>query len=65
MVDNRQCRTFTFTLIDVITTVRKNLGSAEIWTRIAGFRVQSANRYTTEPLNKYQNNNGIFSIIRL
>ncbi len=25
-------------------------GSAEIWTRIAGFRVQSANHYTTEPL---------------
>ena len=24
-------------------------GPAEIWTRIAGFRVQSANRYTTEP----------------
>ena len=24
-------------------------GSAEIWTRIAGFRVQSANHYTTEP----------------
>ena len=27
----------------------KNVGSAEIWTRIAGFRVLSANRYTTEP----------------
>ena len=25
-------------------------GSAEIWTRITGFRVQSANHYTTEPL---------------
>ena len=24
-------------------------GSAEIWTRIVGFRVQSANHYTTEP----------------
>ena len=28
----------------------KIAGSAEIWTRIAGFRVQSANHYTTEPL---------------
>ena len=25
------------------------LGSTEIWTRIAGFRVQSANHYTIEP----------------
>ena len=24
-------------------------GSTEIWTRIAGFRVQSANHYTMEP----------------
>ena len=28
---------------------QKYQGSAEIWTRIAGFRVLSANRYTTEP----------------
>ena len=28
----------------------KNLGSTEIWTRIAGFKVQSANHYTMEPL---------------
>ena len=28
----------------------KNGGPAEIWTRIAGFRVLSANRYTTGPL---------------
>ena len=28
----------------------KNLGSTEIRTRIAGFRVQSANHYTIEPL---------------
>ena len=27
----------------------KNLGSTEIWTRIAGFKVQSANHYTIEP----------------
>ena len=27
----------------------QNLGSTEIWTRIAGFRVQSANHYTTRP----------------
>ena len=27
----------------------KKLGSTEIWTRIAGFRVQSANHYTIEP----------------
>ena len=25
-------------------------GSTEIWTRIAGFKVQSANRYTIEPI---------------
>ena len=36
--------------IILITKIRKKLGSAEIWTRIAGFRVQSANRYTMEPL---------------
>ena len=27
----------------------EKVGSAEIWTRIAGFRVLSANHYTTEP----------------
>ena len=27
----------------------KILGSTEIWTRIAGFRVLSANHYTMEP----------------
>ena len=27
----------------------KNVGPTEIWTRIAGFRVQSANHYTIEP----------------
>jgi len=27
----------------------KKKGSTEIWTRIAGFKVQSANRYTIEP----------------
>ena len=27
-------------------------GSTEIWTRIAGFRVQSANHYTMEPIRK-------------
>ena len=27
----------------------KNPGSTEIWTRIAGFKVQSANHYTIEP----------------
>ena len=30
-------------------TLLKSLGSTEIWTRIAGFRVQSANHYTIEP----------------
>ena len=29
------------------------LGSTEIWTRIAGFRVQSANHYTTGPMYPY------------
>ena len=28
----------------------QNLGSTEIWTRIAGFKVQSANHYTIEPV---------------
>ena len=28
---------------------KKKKGPAEIWTRIVGFRVRSANRYTTEP----------------
>lgn len=32
------------------THPQKLLGSTEIWTRIAGFRVQSANHYTMEPL---------------
>ena len=27
----------------------KKEGSTEIWTRIAGFKVQSANHYTIEP----------------
>ena len=29
-------------------------GSTEIWTRIAGFRVQSANHYTIEPWLKFK-----------
>ena len=28
---------------------KEKAGSTEIWTRIAGFRVQSANHYTIEP----------------
>ena len=32
----------------------KTSGSAEIWTRITGFRVQSANHYTTEPCSAGQ-----------
>ena len=28
---------------------KKNLGPTEIWTRIAGFKVQSANHYTMGP----------------
>ena len=31
---------------------KKKSGSTEIWTRIAGFRVQSANHYTIEPVDK-------------
>ena len=27
-------------------------GSTEIWTRIAGFKVQSANHYTIEPVGE-------------
>ena len=30
-------------------TLPEKLGSTEIWTRIAGFKVQSANHYTIEP----------------
>ena len=30
----------------------KKLGSTEIWTRIAGFKVQSANHYTIEPTTR-------------
>ena len=30
--------------------LKKLVGPAEIWTRIAGFRVQSANHYTTGPV---------------
>ena len=34
----------------IIDKVKKKIeGSTEIWTRIAGFKVQSANRYTIEP----------------
>ena len=33
-------------------------GSAEIGTRIAGFRVLSANRYTTEPLVAFSDQQG-------
>ena len=29
-------------------------GSTEIWTRIAGFKVQSANHYTIEPLENVE-----------
>ena len=32
-----------------LTVQVKKLGSTEIWTRIAGFKVQSANHYTIEP----------------
>ena len=31
------------------SSISKNLSSTEIWTRIAGFKVQSANHYTIEP----------------
>ena len=31
--------------------VKNKVGSTEIWTRIAGFKVQSANHYTMEPYN--------------
>ena len=39
---------------EIFGTVEKNkkyrIGPTEIWTRIAGFRVQSANHYTMGPL---------------
>ena len=34
---------------DDITNTYHHKGSTEIWTRIAGFKVQSANHYTIEP----------------
>ena len=41
----------------------KMLGPTEIWTRIAGFKVQSANHYTIEPKDKKKGNNHIGHII--
>lgn len=35
--------------VTLIRAVQKDWGSTEIWTRIAGFKVQSANHYTIEP----------------
>ena len=35
----------------------KKRGPTEIWTRIAGFRVQSANRYTIRPCSPHHNTN--------
>ena len=35
--------------IDLILNKFSKKGSTEIWTRIAGFKVQSANHYTMEP----------------
>ena len=35
--------------VTLIRAVQKDWGSTEIWTRIAGFRVLSANHYTIEP----------------
>ena len=34
---------------DDISNTYGHKGSTEIWTRIAGFKVQSANHYTIEP----------------
>ena len=33
---------------------KQNEGSTEIWTRIAGFKVQSANHYTIEPWHMWE-----------
>ena len=35
--------------LDKLAKTKQKSGSTEIWTRIAGFRVLSANRYTIEP----------------
>ena len=35
--------------IDLVLNKFSKKGSTEIWTRIAGFKVQSANHYTMEP----------------
>ena len=35
-----------------LTIYYKGTGSTETWTRIAGFRVQSANHYTIDPLRE-------------
>ena len=37
------------TPLSIAMSIAKTLGSTEIWTRIAGFKVQSANHYTIEP----------------
>ena len=44
-----QCWKFVLASLYSLLGQRKRVGPAEIWTRIAGFRVQSANHYTTGP----------------
>ena len=46
-----ECMSFmtTSSIDGTANTLASALGSTEIWTRIAGFRVLSANRYTMEP----------------
>ena len=36
----------------VSSSLNAKRGPAETWTRIAGFKVQSANHYTTGPVDK-------------
>ena len=36
----------------VSSSLNAKIGPAETWTRIAGFKVQSANHYTTGPVDK-------------
>ena len=44
------CKCLLNFIINYIKKRRKNVGSTETWTRIAGFKVQSAYHYTMEPL---------------
>ena len=55
----RQENISTIRKINIIRMI-KNEGSTEIRTRVAGFRVQSANHYTIEPTHSQRYNVEIY-----